>query len=85
MEEIIGGAFRFIFHLLFEVVARIILDCIFYFPGYHISKCLTPKRREPSTAEILVASIFFWLTIGLISFFIYSNIGGASVPQPPTS
>ncbi|QFT53282.1 hypothetical protein [Microbulbifer sp. THAF38] len=78
MEEVVGGIIRFAFHFLFDVVARLIFEIFFYFPGYYISKLLPLKKEEPSFGQIFFSSVFFWFVVGLFSYVVYSNFADSA-------
>lgn len=58
-SEVIGSVFRFLGHVLLDVVAEIIIKG----PGYLICR-LFSKDIDPDGMRVAVVSILFWIALG---------------------
>lgn len=57
-SEVLGSVFRFVGHVLLDVVAEIIIKG----PGYLICR-LFSKDVDPDGMRVAVVSILFWITL----------------------
>lgn len=58
-SEVLGSVFRFVGHMLLDVVAEVIVKG----PGYLICR-LFNKNVDPDGMRVVVGSILFWVALG---------------------
>lgn len=72
-SEVLGSVFRFVRHVLLDVVAEVIVKG----PGYLICR-LFNKNVDPDGMRVAVVSILFWITIATAAWAAWGEFSEAA-------
>jgi hypothetical protein len=72
-SEVLGSVFRFVGHVLLDVVAEVIVKG----PGYLICR-LFSKGIDPDGMRVAVVSILFWITLATAAWAAWGEISAAA-------
>jgi hypothetical protein len=66
IEEVAGGALRFIGRILFEVVYEFLIKGA----GYLLCRAAGSRRVDPDGGAVIVVGVAFWFAVGVGIFFV---------------
>lgn len=72
-SEVLGSVFRFVGHMLLDVVAEVIVKG----PGYLICR-LFSKDVDPDGMRVAVVGILFWITLATAAWAAWGEISAAA-------
>jgi len=67
--ELLGGLFRFLGHVIVDVIFELLIKGV----GYGICRMFS-KNVNPDGAVVIMTGIGFWMVAGIISFVMYTGI-----------
>ncbi len=69
--EIVGGLFRFVAHIVFEVLVEILIRG----PGYVICGMIS-RSVDPGGVMVILVGLLFWTVVGLLGYYaVYKQSG----------
>jgi hypothetical protein len=72
-EGLLKGIFRFMAHIVIEVLFELAIKG----PGYFLAKRITGNEQNVDGWKVVILGLLFWLMIGTLGYYVYSSFYSA--------